>query len=329
MRRLPYRPAPPIGCALAAAIAAATAAIAGEGDRNSQMSLAEFASIPNGYDLAREHPRTAAELLAIILDEPARRRFAADLSRGLADSLRFGIDPAPPVSVAPAPPGLATGSPSIGPGQASLSPAPPLAAAGERDSKRPEPGLSLDSFRGEDLFWLRMGAEAAPAAYMLADPACPHCADALATLSPRVSAGDLQIRLALAPFLSERSVDLAAMIMLEGDPAAAAWRTLLDSAAGNPPLPPEGAAAAIGEIGSALLSANLAWMRANGVSAVPHFVWRESGRWRQATGVQPPEAFSGADILAGNDLAMSAPAAILDMLPRVPGTAIGAETGDE
>ncbi|MDE0304387.1 MAG: hypothetical protein OXI87_05815 [Albidovulum sp.] len=320
MRPLPCRPAPLIGGGLAAAIAVlANVAIAKDGKPNAQMSLAELGLIPNGYDLAREHPRTAAELLAIILDEPARRRFAAELSRGLADTLRFGIDPSPPVAAAPFPPGSAAGSPTIGPGQASLSPAPPLPAAGERDSGQPEPGLSKDSFLGEDLFWLRLGAEAAPAVYMLADPGCPHCADALAALSPRIAAGDLQVRLALAPFLSERSVDLAAMIMLEGDPAAAAWRTLLDSAAGNPPPPPpKGAAASIGEIGSALLSANLAWMRANGISAVPHFVWRESGRWRQAAGVQPPEAFSGADILAGDDLAMSAPAAILDMLPRVP-----------
>ncbi|MDE0254128.1 MAG: hypothetical protein OYG32_04965 [Rhodospirillaceae bacterium] len=52
--------------------------------------------------------------------------------------------------------------------QASLSAVPPLPAADERDSEGPEPGLSQDSLRGEDLFWLRVGAEAALAVYMLA-----------------------------------------------------------------------------------------------------------------------------------------------------------------
>ena len=185
----------------------------------------------------------------------------------------------------------------------------------------PGPGqLSPIGEFGDLSFWLRLGAAGTPGVYMLADPACPHCANALNTLAPAIAAGEMHLRLALAPFLSPASRELAAEIMIAGDPATAAWEMMLASANGSPPVPLAGSAAMIGPVGEALLASNLDWMRANSVSAVPHFMWLENGRWRQATGVQPLAAFAGASVLDG-DLAIHAPAPVMAMLPELPGAA--------
>ena len=169
---------------------------------------------------------------------------------------------------------------------------------------------------GARSFWLRLGVAGTPGVYMLADPACPHCANALDTLAPAIAAGEMHLRLALAPFLSPASRELAAGIMIADDPATAAWEMMLASANGTPPVPQTGSAAMIGPVGEALLASNLDWMRANSVSAVPHFIWLENGRWRQATGVQPLAAFAGAGVLDG-DIAIHAPPPVMDMLPEI------------
>lgn len=202
----------------------------------------------------------------------------------------------------------AAGADAGGPAIAALPAGPPIgqpASAGEF---------------GDRSFWLRLGAAGTPGVYMLADPACPHCANALSTLAPAIVAGEMHLRLALAPFLSPASRELAAEIMIAADPATAAWEMMLASANGRPPVPLAGPAAMIGPVGEALLASNLDWMRANSVSAVPHFIWQENGQWRQATGVQPLAAFAGAVVLEG-DLAIHAPAPVLAMLPEPPAAA--------
>ncbi len=169
---------------------------------------------------------------------------------------------------------------------------------------------------GEKAFWIRLGGAGLPAVYMLADPACPHCAAALRALAPEVIEGRLQLRLALAPFVGPDSRDLAATIMLAEDPANAAWAMLLAAGGGERPIAAPGSAAAIGPIGDALLNANLDWMRSRGIGAVPHFIWMDSGTgyWKQAGGVQAAELFAGAGTPAG-PAAMNTPAAVLRMLP--------------
>ncbi len=189
---------------------------------------------------------------------------------------------------------------------------------------------------GHDTFWLRLGEPGAPAVWMLADPACPHCADALDRLSSALIGGQLQIRLALAPFLSDRSWDLAADIILAPDPAQRAWDQMRAKAAGQPPDVAPGTAEAIKPLGSALLDANLDWMRDHGISAVPHFVWRDgNGNWHQASGVQAITTFAqavpGADATAEH-LGMHAPESVLaridvDAVTREIRQQTGAEEG--
>ena len=185
--------------------------------------------------------------------------------------------------------------------------APPMA------SRRPELPGSLPAF-GSESFWIRLGDGDAPGIYMLADPACPHCARALEALAGDISAGRLHVRMALAPVLSENSVDLAAMIMNDPEPAQAAWSLLL-AAAGGAPLPDAGGSAEeLNEIGMALVAANLDFMRRRGLSAVPHFIWSENGSWTEATGVQDPSVFEAADRLTDGQLTMHAPDHVLAML---------------
>ncbi len=180
-------------------------------------------------------------------------------------------------------------------------------------SGRPELPGSLPAF-GSESFWIRLGEGDAPGVYMLADPACPHCARALEALAGDISAGRLHVRMALAPVLSEASTDLAAMIMIDPEPAQAAWSLLL-SAAGGAPLPDAGGSAAeLDELGMALIGANLEFMRRRGLSAVPHFIWSENGRWTEATGVQDPSVFAAADRLRDGRLTMHAPDHVLAML---------------
>ena len=185
--------------------------------------------------------------------------------------------------------------------QASAASAAPPPASGQP----PLPG-SLPAF-GSEGFWIRLGDGSAPGIYMLADPACPHCASALDALAPDISEGRLHVRMALVPVVSEASTDLAAMIMIDPEPAQAAW-TLLLAAAGGAPLPDaSGSAGELGELGEALIGANLEFMRRRGLSAVPHFMWSEGGRWTEATGVQDPSLFAAADRLENGQLTMHAP----------------------
>ncbi len=167
---------------------------------------------------------------------------------------------------------------------------------------------------GNESFWIRLGDGQAPGLYMLADPACPYSARALETLAPDISAGRLHVRLALAPVLSPLSRDLAALIMLDPDPAQAAWSMLLGAARGAGLPAAQGLADQLGELGDTLIEANLDWMRQRGLSAVPHFVWSADGQWSERTGVQDPGIFAGADALANSRLTMHGPEAVQAMV---------------
>ena len=195
-------------------------------------------------------------------------------------------------------------------GVAETPEAAPADAAGEMPPSLPG---SLSAV-GSETFWIRLGDGAAPGVYMFADPACPHCASALEALALDISSGRLHVRLALAPVVSAGSRDLAAMIMLDQDPAQAAWSMLLGSARGVGLPHAAGAAAELGELGDALIAANLAWMSRNRLSAVPHFVWEQDGRWKQATGVQDASVFAAAGKFGNTGLSMHAPEAVQAMV---------------
>lgn len=208
-----------------------------------------------------------------------------------------------------------------------LAPAGAAAAPVEANPRPVSPSAAGPEGFGGDSFWIRLGDGSTPGVFMLADPACPYSAKALEALAPEISAGRLHVRLALAPVLSPASRDLAAWIMLDPQPAMAAWSMLLTSAGGAGFPPAQGSADQLGELGDALIAANLDWMRQRGLSAVPHFIWSSNGRWEQLTGLQDPAVFAAADPLVDGELAMHAPpwiqamveAAAMSEAPPLPG----------
>lgn len=81
-------------------------------------------------------------------------------------------------------------------------------------------GALLEQARRSGL-WFGLGRAGAPTVYALMDPTCPYCAKAMEALDPRLRAGEIDLRILLAPVLSERAVDLSATLLLAPDPSAA------------------------------------------------------------------------------------------------------------
>ncbi len=70
---------------------------------------------------------------------------------------------------------------------------------------------------------LTLGDVAAPPVYMIVDPKCPYCARSIQNLSGDISGGRVQLRVILAPILSDASYDAVAGILLSENPAKALW----------------------------------------------------------------------------------------------------------
>ncbi|MEP3669200.1 MAG: thioredoxin domain-containing protein, partial [Roseibium sp.] len=75
----------------------------------------------------------------------------------------------------------------------------------------------LDDTRNNTM-WFSMGSTTAPVVYAYIDPTCPYCAAAMKELDPQISAGSLQLRIVLAPLVSEGAPDVIAGILTSADP---------------------------------------------------------------------------------------------------------------
>ena len=69
--------------------------------------------------------------------------------------------------------------------------------------------------------WFKIGAEAAPILYLIADPSCTHCLKMVDRLLPLTQSGKLQIRIILVSFLGKKSEQAAAFILAAQNPAQA------------------------------------------------------------------------------------------------------------
>lgn len=69
--------------------------------------------------------------------------------------------------------------------------------------------------------WFSVGANDAPAVYAFIDPTCPYSARAVAALSDRIGAGELQLRVILAPVVSERAAGVIAALLTADKPPLA------------------------------------------------------------------------------------------------------------
>ena len=108
-------------------------------------------------------------------------------------------------------------SPAFPPPAASIAAAMQASAT---EPPAPDAESLLDDIRRNAL-WFSVGADDAPAVYAFIDPTCPHSARAVAVLSEEIEAGRLQLRVALAPVVSDGADDAIAAIFAADDPAAA------------------------------------------------------------------------------------------------------------
>lgn len=81
-------------------------------------------------------------------------------------------------------------------------------------------GPLLEDARQNSL-WFSLGANDAPTVYAFIDPTCPYCARAISVLSERIGDGELQLRIILAPVVSERAPGVIAGIFNADNPPLA------------------------------------------------------------------------------------------------------------
>ena len=144
-----------------------------------------------------------------------------------------------------------------------------------------------------DALWFGVGRHEAPAVYAYIDPACPYCAKSVVALSEALVAGDLQLRVVLAPLISKRSPSLIAGIFSAEAPPLAFMEHEFAWTEGRTPLP----AAELGDLPPAViagLGGNVDLVREHGIPGVPFFVFETEEGARFVNGVAGPEDFAGA-----------------------------------
>ena len=123
--------------------------------------------------------------------------------------------------------------------------------------------------------WFSAGKpkEGAPVLYFMADPTCVHCAASTEKLASRVEAGDLDLRVILAPILSKKAVYEAASI-IQSEAPNTAFLTHEKSIIGSTPStlkvrePNEIEADVV-----RALQRNVVWGRTNNVKGVPFWIY--------------------------------------------------------
>jgi hypothetical protein len=173
----------------------------------------------------------------------------------------------------------------------------PASAANHAQVEEPEtaePAATIDDLLQQvrsDAFWFDVGSPEAPTVYAFIDPACPYCARSMAALQDDVEGGKLRLRVMLSPFLSDKSLDYTAAILLSQDPEMPApvafWKHELDYLYGSTSLPEVAPA----QLPASLidgLDANRKLMREAGIPGVPFFLWEDEAGAQHHFGV--PEA---------------------------------------
>lgn len=142
--------------------------------------------------------------------------------------------------------------------------------------------------------WFSLGSLTAPVVYMVADPTCPYCSRAFADLRPHVEAGEVQLRIIMAPLLTDKSMETIAGIMLSETPG----ETLFENAEaraglGGTPVRARNATDLPDDVRNDLLlnRQNIANL---GIRQIPHFTWLEETGVKDASGVVAFSTFENA-----------------------------------
>ena len=149
------------------------------------------------------------------------------------------------------------------------------ATPGEGDILTDDVALMNDL--AESSMWFGIGEASARPVYMVYDPACPFCARAIQNLESRAASGDIQLRIILAPAISEQSLGVAAAILDSESPAETLlWNARQITQSGASALEAVDPAAIDPDLlrGVAI---NLDVLQEHGVPGVPFFAWDDGG----------------------------------------------------
>lgn len=142
--------------------------------------------------------------------------------------------------------------------------------------------------------WFSVGANDAPAVYAFIDPTCSYSARAISALSRRIGAGDLQLRVILAPVLSDRSTGLIAGILTDERPPLAFFDHEVGLAErGRSDLAPAEFSTLPAPV-QAGIRRNFEMLRDYGIPGVPFFVYETGEGARVLSGAPDGISFPGA-----------------------------------
>lgn len=190
-----------------------------------------------------------------------------------------------PIEVSPLPPAGVSPEASTAPERVS-----PVAAEGQRD--RLEQTL-LEDVR-HNATWFSVGANNVPTVYAFIDPTCSYSAAAISDLSERVGAGELQLRVVLAPVLSQRSAGLIAGILMNEKPPLAFFdHEVALAERGRSDLEPKEFSALPAQV-QAGIQRNFEMIRDYKIPGVPFFVYETAEGARVVSGAQEGLSFPGA-----------------------------------
>ena len=177
-------------------------------------------------------------------------------------------------------------APDTPPGQASASaPAadtkpPKLASVGSQNTPDIPTAQSLDELvqQAHDFSaWFPVGDPKAdaPTFFLLADPTCPHCAWSIDSMKPLIQNGDIDLRIILAPILSEAAFNISAAILQSDDVGAVFLKNeyAATSSVGGQKVAAL-ASDRIDDQTADILRRNVLWMRQNGIKGVPFFIYK-------------------------------------------------------
>lgn len=199
-----------------------------------------------------------------------------------------GSAPLPPVASA----SVAT---TLAPPEVITTPLPP-AEVEQASAEVPLEQKLLEDARNNAL-WFSVGANDVPAVYAFIDPTCPYSASAIAALSDQVGAGELQLRVILAPVVSERASGLIAGILNSDQPPLTFFDHEVSLAErGRSDLAPGTFGDLPGPV-QAGIQRNFDMIRDYGIPGVPFFVY---------------ETAEGARVLSGSPEGISFPGAMAD-----------------
>lgn len=151
----------------------------------------------------------------------------------------------------------------------------------------------LDEVRHE-AFWFGIGNHEAPVVYAFIDPACPHCARAIVNIGDEISAGRLQLRVALAPVVSQSSPGFVASILNHAEPPIAFMEHEYARASGRRYLKDGKWEDLPGQLQGGLVG-NIDMMKKYDIRGVPFFIFDTEDGARAVNGV--PEVADFADAI--------------------------------